>query len=150
MKQEYSHAAVEILDNLDNTNDEDVQNIPASFIKFLVDIASTNYRVNFNHAKNIQELDLSDKAQEILGYIYINWWASLEEQKQYKEEIERNKRKREKALREKYNPDNMFKDKKAQNHFQMECYQEKQDKDFKIYKRNILNCIIDKFKKFFI
>lgn len=150
MKQEYSHAAVEILDILDNTNDEDVQKIPASFIKFLVDIASTNYRVNFNHAKNIQELDLSDKAQEILGYIYINWWASLEEQKQYKEEIERNKRKREKALREKYNPDNMFKDKKAQNHFQMECYQEKQDKDFKIYKRNILNCIIDKFKKFFI
>lgn len=140
---------VEILDILDNTNYEDVQKIPSSFIKFLVDIASTNDKVNFNHAKSMKELDLSNKAQEILGYIYINWWSNLEEQKQCEQEIEQNRRKREEALREKYNLDTIFKNKKVQNHISKEYYQEKQNKDLIMYKKNKLHCIIDKIKKIF-
>lgn len=70
--QEYSEAAVEVLDILDHTNKKDVQKIPSSFIKFLVNIASTSYKVNFDHLKSMEELRLSDKTQEILGYIYIN------------------------------------------------------------------------------
>ena len=48
---EYSEAAVEVLDILNHTNKEDVQRIPQSFIKFLTDISSKNYKAKFFNIK---------------------------------------------------------------------------------------------------
>ena len=48
---EYGEAAVEVLDILDNTNKTDVDKIPSNFIKFLVDNASEDYKVNLDHSK---------------------------------------------------------------------------------------------------
>ena len=66
-RNEYGEAAVEVLDILDNTNKEDVAKIPSSFIKFLVDNASEDYVVNFDHSKPISELNIKEKTKEILG-----------------------------------------------------------------------------------
>ena len=54
---EYGEAAVEVLDILDNTNKSDVDKIPTSFIKFLVDNASEDYKVNLDHSKLISEMN---------------------------------------------------------------------------------------------
>ena len=70
---EYGEAAVEVLDILDNTNKSDVDKIPSNFIKFLVEIASEDYKVNLDHSKKIYEMNLKEKTKEILGVIYINW-----------------------------------------------------------------------------
>ena len=69
---EYGEAAVEVLDILDNTNKTDVDKIPSNFIKFLVDNASEDYKVNLDHSKLISEMNLKEKTKEILGVIYIN------------------------------------------------------------------------------
>ena len=61
---EYGEAAVEVLDILDNTNKSDVAKIPTSFIKFLVDNASEDYRVNLDHSKLISEMNLKEKTKE--------------------------------------------------------------------------------------
>ena len=45
----YSEAAVEVLDILNHTNKEDVEKIPQSFIKFLVNISRKDYNPRFNH-----------------------------------------------------------------------------------------------------
>lgn len=162
--EEYSKAAVEVLDILDNTNKEDVKKIPSSFIKFLVDIASTNYEVNFEHTKSIEELKTQEKAQEILGYIYINWWCDDKEKKIYKEKLEQIRIKKQEELNKKYNS-NIFENKNASTKKDSNkdkltlLYTEKTDncsyktKSEKIelieYKENFLRNIMNKIIKFF-
>lgn len=139
--EEYREAAVEVLDILDNTNKVDVQKIPLSFIKFLVNIASTSYKVNFDHSKAMSELDLKDKTQEILGVIYINWWSGEEERKIYKQKIEEIKIKRQKELNEKYNPNNIFEKKNTKT--------TKENLGLIEYKESFFKTIIKKIKSFF-
>ena len=105
---EYGEAAVEVLDILDNINKADVEKIPSSFIKFLVDNASEDYRVNFDHSKTIDKLNLKEKTKEILGVIYINWWCNKKDQENYKEQIEEQERKRQEEIREKYDTNKIF------------------------------------------
>ena len=59
MKDEkYSEAAVEVLDILNHTVREDVELIPQSFIKFLIDIASKSYKSQLNHEQPINGMNL--------------------------------------------------------------------------------------------
>ena len=76
---EYSEAAVEVLDILNHTKKEDVQKIPQSFIKFLIDISSKNYKVKFDHEQPVNGFNLRKQTKELLGFIYITWWCNKEE-----------------------------------------------------------------------
>jgi len=84
---EYSEAAVEVLDILNHTEKEDVAKIPQSFIKFLTDISNKSYKVRFNHDGPISRLNLRKQTKELLGFIYITWWANSEEREKYKKQI---------------------------------------------------------------
>ena len=108
---EYGEAAVEVLDILDNTNKSDVAKIPTSFIKFLVDNASEDYRVNLDHSKLISEMNLKEKTKEILGVIYINWWCDKKDKENYTKQIKELEIKRQEEIREKYNPNKIFENK---------------------------------------
>ena len=108
---EYGEAAVEVLDILDNTNESDVAKIPKSFIKFLVDNASEDYRVNLDHSKLISEMNLKEKTKEILGVIYINWWCDKKDKENYKKQIKELEVKRQEEIKEKYNPNKIFENK---------------------------------------
>ena len=105
---EYSKAAVEVLDILDNTKKSDVEKIPLSFLKFLTDIASEDYVVNLDHSKPIGEMELQEKTREILGTIYINWWSNKEEKEQYAKRIKEINLKKEEEKRIKYDPNKIF------------------------------------------
>lgn len=146
-RNEYGEAAVEILDILDNTNKEDIAKIPSSFIKFLVDNASKDYVVNFDHLKPISELNIKEKTKEILGTIYINWWCDNNQKEQYKKQIEEQEQ-----LREKNNPNNIFKNKKSvqiSNEIQEEVNSENEALVIVNNKENIFKRIINKVIKFF-
>ena len=108
---EYGEAAVEVLDILDNTNKSDVAKIPTSFIKFLVDNASEDYRVNLDHSKKIYEMNLKEKTKEILGVIYINWWCDKKDKENYTKQIKELEVKRQEEIKEKYNPNKIFENK---------------------------------------
>ena len=108
---EYGEAAVEVLDILDNTNKSDVAKIPTSFIKFLVDNASEDYRVNLDHSKLISEMNLKEKTKEILSVIYINWWCDKKDKENYTKQIKELEVKRQEEIKEKYNPNKIFENK---------------------------------------
>ena len=108
---EYGEAAVEVLDILDNTNKSDVAKIPTSFIKFLVDNATEDYRVNLDHSKLISEMNLKEKTKEILGVIYINWWCDKKNKENYTKQIKELEVKRQEEIKEKYNPNKIFENK---------------------------------------
>ena len=109
---EYSEAAVEVLDILNHTNKEDVKKIPQSFIKFLTDIASKNYKPQFNHKQPVNGMNLRKQTRELLGFIYITWWCN-EEREKYKKQIHEENIKKE-AIKENYNVNDIFKNKKNQ------------------------------------
>lgn len=108
---EYGEAAVEVLDILDNTNKTDMDKIPSNFIKFLVDNASEDYKVNLDHSKLISEMNLKEKTKEILGVIYINWWCDKKDKENYTKQIKELEIKRQEEIKEKYNPNKIFESK---------------------------------------
>lgn len=105
---EYSQAAVEVLDILKHTNEEDVEKIPKKFIKFLEENSSKTYNPNLDHTKSIKEMGLKQKTHDILGVIYLKYWANEEEKEKFKAKIKENEKMYQEELREKYNTDNLF------------------------------------------
>lgn len=143
---EYSEAAVEVLDILNHTNKEDVQRIPQSFIKFLTDISSKNYKSKFNHEQPINGFNLRKQTKELLGFIYITWWCNKEEHEKYKNIIHENNMKQEK-IKETYNVNDIFKNKKENKIIQNENMIEKNIVEYK--KENIFKKFLNKILSFF-
>ena len=149
---EYGEAAVEVLDILDNTNKADVDKIPKNFIKFLVEIASEDYKVNLDHSKLISEMNLKEKTKEILGVIYINWWCDKKDKENYIKQIKELEIKSQKEIREKYNPNKIFENKKKIQEYTNETKVDTvQNKTVTIveHKENILKRIWNKILSFF-
>ena len=142
---EYGEAAVEVLDILDNTNKADVDKIPKNFIKFLVDNASEDYKVNLDHSKLISEMNLKEKTKEILGFIYINWWCDKKDKENYIKQIKELEIKRQEEIREKYNPNKIFENK---NKIKEHTVQNKKATMVE-YKESILKKIWNKILSFF-
>ncbi len=112
---EYGEAAVEVLDILNYTSQEDVRKIPQSFIKFLTEIANKNYKVNFNHNDPISGLNLRKQTRELLGFIYITWWCNEKDKSKLKNiRHTYNLNVEETKEIENYNINDMFKDKKEE------------------------------------
>lgn len=108
---EYAEAAVEVLDILKHTRKSDVEKIPEKFIKFLEENSSKTYNPNLDHTKSIKEMGLKQKTQDILGVIYLKYWADEQGKEKFRKKIKENEIKYQEELREKYNSDNLFKTK---------------------------------------
>ena len=146
MVNEYSEAAVEVIDILNNTNQVDVKKIPQSFIKFLTNIASTNYKAEFNHNKKISDLKLKKETKEILGFIYITWWSDEKEREKYKQEIKTNKIDKVET-KENYDLDDIFKTKKNKQNDDI-IEKEEQVNMVEYKKENLLKSFFNKLLSF--
>ena len=119
-----------------------------------MDNASEDYVVNFDHSKPISELNIKEKTKEILGTIYINWWCDNNQKEQYKKQIDEQEKREQEELREKYNPNNIFENKKIvqiSNEMQEEINSKNEalaivNNKESIFKR-IINKVISFFKK---
>ena len=109
----YSEAAVEVLDILKHTREEDVNKIPKTFIEFLKNNKSDTYMSKLDHTKEIKEMELKPETEAILGLIYMKYWANEEEKSEFQEKIKNNEIAYQKELREKYNTDQLFKSKES-------------------------------------
>ena len=110
---EYREAITETLDILKHTKKEDVDKISSKFIDFLNANASKTYKPELDHTKNIKDMQLKHKTKAILAIIYKKYWCDSEKQEQFNRVLKENEIKREKELRKKYNPDNLFKNSKS-------------------------------------
>lgn len=115
---QYSEAATQVLDILNYTRQEDVNKIPQSFIKFLNNISNKQYTPKFNHEYPISALNLTTETKELLGFIYITWWASGEEREKYKKLIH-NKNSIKEEIKESYNINDIFENKKEEKEKQI-------------------------------
>lgn len=110
------------------------------------------YKPNINPKIPLDEQNLQNKTYDILAMLNLNYWCESEEEKQELISIyAENDRKKEAELREKYNPDNLFKKKELQEE-KIEQKISEENKALIEYRENnlfkrIINKIMSLFKK---
>ena len=135
------------IDEILNYMDEQYQKrIPKKLRKLISNNKSTDYNIVINPNIPLTEQNISRKALSILSVINYNYWCIEEKQKEILiEKYRKNEIVKQEKLRELYNPDNLFKEKKQINKI------ENTDKQLIVYnkKENIFAKIINKLKAFF-
>ena len=108
-----ANAMAEVIYYLNGIKQEDIDKIPRKFIQYLNENASKEYKCDFDYNKPLKELNLLDETRGIIGMICYNYWCVTEKQKeQYLKRLSQNEQQYQKILDEKYNPDNIFENKK--------------------------------------
>lgn len=106
---EFTEAATEINEILSYLPNEYIQRIPKKLRVFFERVKSNNYISKIDPYKPLEEQELKPKTKTLLTIIYRNYWCNEEEKNKLDKILIENDRKYEEELREKYNPDDIFK-----------------------------------------
>ena len=107
--KEFAEASAEINEILKYMPKEEVEKIPSKLREFFREISSKDYVTNINPNIPLDKQQIKEKTKDIIALIYRNYWCSEEERKELDQKLIENDKKFEEELREKYNPDNIFK-----------------------------------------
>ncbi len=141
---EYSEAIVEVLDILNHSDDNIIEKIPKKLIEFWKRNKSTTYKPNLDHSKSINEMELKKKTKSIITMIYLNYLCDDTEKSNIKLILKDNEEKYQQELREKYNPDNILKNKKEDKAIKEETQSLVEYKE-----RTFIQKVFDKIKSIF-
>jgi hypothetical protein len=126
-----------------------IDKLPKKLIELIQNQSDKQYNINIDTNKSLLEQNFSKKTKDFIAVIKYNYWSTDEERQQLKNIFYENESKYQAELREKYNPDNLFK-KKEQTVEEKEIKQENMQlieyKEENIFKK-ILNRIMKFFKK---
>ena len=111
MNQSFS----EVYDILMHLETELFRKIPQKFIDMIEENRDTGYKVSIDYTKNINQQELLKETRVILSLVYRDYLCSSEKGEELRnaDRIELEKHAHE--MREKHNPDNIFKNKDIQN-----------------------------------
>ena len=111
MKQEYKEAFTEVIEIIKMMPDELANKIPSKFKEMLEDESDKEYTPNIQEP--LEQQKLKNETIIILGLIYRDFLCSPDEKRNLQEKDARELQEMQKALeeelREKYNPDDIFK-----------------------------------------
>lgn len=117
MKQEYRKAFAEVNAIIQLMPEELVDKIPSKFRVMLEEEEDKDYYPNIKEP--LEEQKLKEETIIILGLIYRDFLCSPEERKELQEkdakELQEVKMAMEQEMREKYNPDDIFKNRRKDN-----------------------------------
>lgn len=109
MDNVYREAFAEVLEVLKNSNKNIVEKIPEKFITFLSQNKDNNYIVKIDFTDANWDDSIKQETQAILALVYRDYIVSPEERTRLLAEEKEEQIRIENELREKYNPDNIFK-----------------------------------------
>ncbi len=111
VKKEIAQAYVEVLEIIKYMEPELVKKIPQKLIQFFEEHKDENYHFKFDENTDIENQKISIEAGSILAILMLNYIADEQEKNEINKILTENEKKYEEELREKYNPDNLFKKK---------------------------------------
>lgn len=109
VSEEYKIASTEVLSILEYLPQSEVDKIPNKFKEFLKENSISDYNPSFDYSLGLDKIELKHKTKLLLAMIYKNYICSAEEQLEYNKILYKNEENYQKYLREKYNPDDIFK-----------------------------------------
>lgn len=107
--KEYARAYTEVIEILKYVPEEDVNKIPKEKLDFYKNNMDTEYDYKIDTTKEFENQELSDKTKAILANIFRDYWATPYQKERIEEKEKNDIKKIEEEKREKYNPDNVFK-----------------------------------------
>lgn len=133
------------IDDIINHLDKDLYNkIPKKFLKMINLKKDPTIKINIDYSQDINKQILHE-TKVILGLMYRDYFVSDEEREKLKEREQKQIKQEEEKIREKYNPDDLFKNKKLE-----ESEAEVKTKALVTYKeKTIIQKIFDKIKSLF-
>ena len=144
MKDERRIAYSEVDAILDLLDREYTERVPVKIREFIKENKDTEYISNIDPNNSLADQDLRKETVSFLTLLQLNYWCENEEEKQeILRELVNTDKIREEELREKYNPDNIFKDR---NNNQSQTVAIVEYKEPSLI-RKILDRIIRMFKK---
>lgn len=96
---------LEILKHIDKTY---TMKVPQNFWEFLNENKSETYIPKIDFSKKLKDLDLKDETKSLLGIMYLNYWSTEEEKKEFSKLLDDNELKYEAEIKEKYSIDKLF------------------------------------------
>lgn len=142
MKEIYSDAFSEV-DAILNIMPSNLFNkIPLNFRQIISEYKNDSYNPQIKEP--VEDYELKDETKIILSIIYRDFLCSNEEKERLKARDSQKLKEEEEQLREKYNPDNIFKDKKTNS---IESVEE--SVAMIEYKESFLTRLLNKIKNIF-
>ena len=123
--------------------DEYKKRVPKKIINFFEEVRDKEYEVNIDVQKSLLEQNLQRQTLIMLAILELNYWCDTEEERQeLLKEFAENENNREEEIREKYNPDNIFKNKEN-----VIFYENKEQTSLIEYKEGFIKKILNKIKR---
>ena len=141
--KEYAMAYKEVIEILKYVPDEDIKKIPKEKIDFYKKNVDKEYNYKLDMTKEFEEQEISDIAKAVLANIFRDYWATPEQKERIKAKEKSDIKKIEDEKREKYNPNNIFKNRKK------EIEKENTNLPIEIKKESLFNKIINFIKGLF-
>lgn len=150
MENNLSKAYTEVLLILSYMEQKYVDMIPKKLLELFNEEKDKNYQPNINPNISLAEQNLQRKTLALLAMLNLNYWCKDENEKQEMLKMySENDKKIEAEMRERYNPDNLFKKREKveqKDEAKEECTEIIEYKEQNIFKR-ILDRIMLFFKK---
>lgn len=146
MSDKIRKAYSEVYEILQLLDDEFVDKVPKKFMEFIEKEKDNDYIPNIKPNVSLEEQELLEDTINILAMLKLDYWCENEAEKQELLDIlNKNEIEYQQELREKYNPDNLFKNKNK-------SYDEnvKEEKSLVIKaKKNFIIMLFEKIKMMF-
>ncbi|MBP3256015.1 MAG: hypothetical protein J6M60_05960 [Clostridia bacterium] len=139
------NAYSEVLEVLNNMTKDEVEKVPKDMIEMFKEFSNKEHKFKYDFSKRMDEQDFLKDTKLILAILYRDYWATPDRRKELLEKDKYNREKVEIEKRIKYNPNEIFKDKKEKN----EKIEEVQTNAMIEHKESLIKRIINNIKKCF-
>ena len=148
MENSLSKAYAEVLLILSYMEQKYADMIPKKLLELFNEEKDQNYQPDINPKISLAEQNLQRKTLALLAMLNLNYWCKDESEKQEMLKMyAENDKKIEAEMRERYNPDNLFKTRKKVE--QNDEAKEESTEIIEYKEQNIFNKILNKIMKFF-
>lgn len=112
MDDTYEKAYTEVIELLRFFPRESVEKIPKERLKLYIDKMDKSYHYKVDKSKTFEQQQMSEKTKAIFANIFRDYWATDYQRERILAKENYDNQKREEEKRNKYNPDNIFKNRK--------------------------------------
>ena len=114
ISKNYSKAYTEVLEMIKHLPENEYNKIPKEKIEFLERNKDNKYKFIINPQIELEKQNISIEANSIIVTIFRDYFATDLQKEKLKIILEQNENKYQEQLREKYNPDNLFENRKKE------------------------------------
>ena len=90
-----------------------IKKLPTKLLKMIYRNSDEKYNIDVDLKKDLKNQNISKKTKDMLAVLAYNYWSSETEKKDIIERLNENENNYQEELREKYNPDNIFKNRET-------------------------------------